>query len=155
MYGFPHSEYAQDSSRSCSLMVCWWRLPSSGKTASQVIASSRCFCSLATWETCVTPGTWQTGHLGNQQGVHVVQPGGSLELLPRHWIFNPSLSQIVRGETKVLLDVQQAKGTTLPENFASWTAIGMALLIIILLGIVQNQGTCFAPRREIFPLQFL
>ena len=113
-------------------MACWWRLPSSGKTASQVIASSRCFCSLATWETCVTPGTWQTGHLGNQQGVHVVQPGGRLELLPSHWIFNPSLSQIVRGETKVLLDVQQAKGTTLPENFASWTAIGMALLMIIL-----------------------
>ena len=71
---------------------------------------------MATWETCVTPGTWQTGHLGNQQGVHVVQPGGSLELLPSHWIFNPSLSQIVRGETIVLLDVQQAKGTTLPEK---------------------------------------
>ena len=90
----------------------------------------------------------------------MVQPGGSLELLPSHWIFNPSLSQILRGETIVLLDVLKAKGTTLPEKsghfniaFASWTAIMMALLMII-LGIVQIQGTCFAPRREIFPLQF-
>ena len=53
-------------------------------------------------------------NLGNQEGIKVCEAGGRQELLPACRIFNLSSRQFVRGKPVVLLDVEQAKGTTLP-----------------------------------------
>ena len=53
-------------------------------------------------------------NLGNQDGVEVIEAGGRQELLPASRIFNLSSRQFVRSKPVILLDVEQAKGTTFP-----------------------------------------